>query len=218
MPAPSVGVNAAAVPADAAQPLDASQPIDASQSPDAANASITCVAGTSRHEGTWAYEQGKVTAPLQWCELPDGTKHGAWRKMLANGQLVEDGTYDHGQLDGPWTSYFFPEGGGRSAQGTYVHGVKDGTWQQWWGSGGVSESDVYDHGVLVSSTSFHPNGQVEQRGGFVAGLLSGKWEWFASDGSPTKLVIYVRGKPTRAWRWKNGKRVPIPLTEIDSAR
>lgn len=208
---PIVIADASGSPADAQQPIDSSQPSDATPTTD-----LSCPSGTSRHDGTWSYQEGKISAPLQWCELPDGTKHGLWRKTLTNGQLVEEATYDHGKLNGPWSSYFFPDNTGRSAQGTYSNGLKDGTWQKWWGSGGLAESDVYDHGTHVSSTSFYPNGQVEQRGAFVAGQLSGKWEWFASDGSPTKLVIYARGKPVKAWRWKNKQRTPIPVSEIDS--
>jgi hypothetical protein len=198
-----------------ASPIDAA-PRDASLSDAAPITALVCPAGTLLRASTWSYQSGKVPAPLQWCELPDGTKQGPWRKTLANGQPVETAEYDHDKLSGQWSSYFFPDNGHLSEQGTYVAGVKHGTWRKWWGTGALEEVLELDHGTPVSSESFYPNGHVAERGRYAAGVLDGEWSSFAQDGSPTKLVVYAHGKPVRAWRWKDGKRVPLPLSELDA--
>ena len=43
-----------------------------------------------------------ATWPAQWCELPDGTKHGPWSEWFNSGELNRSGTYEFGVRVGTW--------------------------------------------------------------------------------------------------------------------
>jgi hypothetical protein len=175
---------------------------------------LACPAGTRVATGTWAYDEGKTTGPVAWCELPDHTRHGPWISRYADSKPAEQARYNHGVIDGEWR-HFYPTGE-LAQEGIYAQGARQGTWRKFWGGGGALESeDVLDHDKLVSASSYFPNGKLEVKGGFADGAMDGEWSWFRDDGSPLKTIVYARGRGVTAWRYRNGHKESVPVDEVD---
>ena len=107
----------------------------------------------------------------QWCQrqADDGgfVRHGVYREWFPNGQLMETGSYRHGQREGAWSHFF--ESGQPQWQGEYLAGARTGRWRSW-----------SEDGMLVSDGV--SNGEAE---GPDAGLQHAAAERPGAAGSPT---------------------------------
>lgn len=88
---------------------------------------------------------------------------GTWSWWYPDGELREQGSYEHGRRAGVWTQWY--PNGQKRAQGE----------RRFCASTGRSERE----GVWVF---WHPNGREAARGLYCAGLRCGLWEYTNQDG------------------------------------
>jgi antitoxin component YwqK of YwqJK toxin-antitoxin module len=110
-----------------------------------------------------------------------GTKEGLFRYFDDGGlptsaaiyqgdrKMSEGEVSDVGALQGHWIEYYGT--GEKRAEGEYKDGRKDGPW-----------------------TFYHREGQVEQKGVYVAGLPQGEWVWFFTSGARHREERYRKGR------------------------
>jgi serine/threonine protein kinase len=83
---------------------------------------VTNVGGTECPDGTFAKGAPPPKASSQWCQLPDGQKHGRWIRWYANGAKAEEGEYRQGRKHGRWTEWY--ENGSERERTEWRKGVK----------------------------------------------------------------------------------------------
>ena len=137
----------------------------------------------------------------------NGKKHGAWRKMDANGKPVYEGTFHHDEPTGPFT-YYHPNGK-----------IK-------------AQSFFWNHGTQCRSTLFAENGTKEAQGLYLNKEKDSVWVFFDADGKLIARESYkagkkhgqnitynpISGKPTEERSFRDGKKHGPWITYFDSGK
>ncbi len=120
--------------------------------------------------------------------------HGLYKKLAPNGDIVQSGTWEHGERDSQWQQTLNDRDLANlrlnlhgfkapyTSTATFINGVLDGTWS-------VSDS----RNKLVFSWEF------------TKGSRNGLSLWFASNGNKLRQVEYDMNQPTGSmFVWKEG--------------
>jgi uncharacterized protein len=121
--------------------------------------------GKKKTEGMYLAAKEVEKTPDDWwsCKpqvtVPQGTdeKHGAWTTWYPNGQLQQEGIFEHDLQEGKFT--WWHDNGQKALEGKFIAGKQHGPWT-WW----------YDIG------------QKSIRGEYSSGTPTGRWTWWKEDG------------------------------------
>lgn len=72
------------------------------------------------------YTEAVVTDRETYCATDRGTRHGPFVRYHNNGEVAEEGLYEHGTKEGVWVSYH--ANGSIRSEGAYHHGEREGEW------------------------------------------------------------------------------------------
>ena len=96
-------------------------------------------------------------------------KHGPSKMWFTNGQLQQQGEYDHGIEVGKFT--WWHQNGQKSLEGSYEQGHRGGQWT-WW----------------------HKNGQKSIEGFFADGRAVNRWVYWGEDGKVIRKTSHEQGE------------------------
>ena len=120
--------------------------------------------------------------------------------------------------DGPFTEYWQKgkKSSGKRAEGTFKNKELDGLYKQWWPSGRKWKEEHWEEGKLVSSTSWHENGQKSGENG--AGRSASWYE----NGHMQRENVYKDGSrpllPTKETEWYESGQMRSLCTRKDGTR
>ncbi len=197
--------------------------------------------------GTWTIYDGKQRKISQW-QFNDGKRNGLSTWYFANGKKMREVEYRDGEIDGHLTEWS-PEGtvtvndtyqagrklaektskhpnGAKKSQGMYlfakdVEQTPDDWWNckllvttktgkdekhgestSWHANGQMQQKGEFDHDVQVGEfTWWHNNGQKALQGRFDQGKQDGTWTWWYTSGQKSIRGQYAHGNPTGRWTW-----------------
>jgi len=119
--------------------------------------------------------QGKDGKTLLTVDYVLGTPHGTYQSYWGNGQLKEEGQFNHGLKQGVWKGYF--KSGKKLALKNYLNGWMDGKQQTWYENGKEQLHYSYVDWKLNGAFShFNENGSVRRKGFFKNDVMHGDWE------------------------------------------
>jgi hypothetical protein len=170
---------------------------------DATGASLQCPQGTAAMSSTqtgWREE---------WCQLPDGTRHGPTASWYAAGQPQQRGEYRNGQPHGRWAYWY--ENGAKRAEGTWRDGRVDGYWA-YWGEAGARQSAgrFRDGGRWGRWRYWDDAGRLREEGVWRGGEKRGTWTEVSPEDGRLRVVRYRRGVAT-------GTSVYVTMDELHAA-
>lgn len=126
-------------------------------------------------EGTYLSPPLVQKTPDDWWNASPATyetaagkqeKHGLWTRWYPNGQIAQQGTFEHDIPIGHFTWWY--SNGQKAAEGNYQHGLPTGQWV-WW----------------------HANGLKKSIGEYLAGEPTGPWIWWAETGKLTQRADFT---------------------------
>lgn len=121
--------------------------------------------------------------------------HGQWTSWFENGQLQEQGYYDHHRETGDWQ--WWDDNGQQVAQGSFHEGQREGVWTFWY-SNGIKQMDArYTSGQGQGLwTLYYDNGQKWAEGQYLEGEIAGYWTIWDEFGAinPERSGVYEKGK------------------------
>ena len=124
-----------------------------------------------------------------------GVKDSTWRIYDLNGKLLSTETYQGGQLNGPFATYY--PNGKVVESGSMQDGEKSGLWTRFGENGEKTRSAEYAMGMLQGTwTEFDENGRIALRGEYQSNLREGRWLEFES-GKAAKGTWYHKGLVTK---------------------
>ena len=120
--------------------------------------------------------------------------------------------------DGPFTEYWQKgkKSSGKRAEGTFKNKELDGLYKQWWPSGRKWKEEHWEEGKLVSSTSWHENGQKSGENG--AGRSA---NWYESGQMQRENVYKDESRPllaTKETEWYESGQMRSLCTHKDGTR
>jgi len=123
------------------------------------------------------------------CRKADGTAHGPFRSLHANGKVAE--------------------------VGNFVDGLEDGTFEGWFDDGKQFSLGEYRMGHPWNTLSvWHDNGVKSLERGYEEGVPVGIHRWSDDEGNPAQEIEYKDGEKVRSSRWgRAGKKVHEALWE-----
>lgn len=141
-----------------------------------------------------------------WCELPDGTRHGAhaaWHERPGT-VLASVGGYERGEKNGLWILYY--ETGKKKAEQTYKAGALHGMQRTYWPNGNRESDGWYREGV--------PNGTFtayDQLAGSAGSTM-------VENGTGTIALVHPNGTRRLEYHLVDGKRDGPEVTYDDAGR
>lgn len=123
-------------------------------------------------------------------DLRRSRETGLWREWYENGQLMSEGTYEDGRLEGPYSEWY--ENGQKKFETTYrLHA--NFLFDREPGFLGVSTREFEDimHGM---TREWYANGQLMSEGAYDKGRKDGLWKEYYSSGQLQLEAIFDRTK------------------------
>ncbi len=88
-------------------------------------------------------------------------REGYFQKKNADGRVVEEGSYEHGEKEGPWT--YWSDKGTKLLEGSYLHDRATGFWRGWYDDGRPSCAGSCDNGQFDGAVQFwKEDGEVDE--------------------------------------------------------
>ena len=125
-------------------------------------------------------------SPTVYVQLINSNPHGNLTRWFPEGQMFSDGSFVHGNRQGPFT------------------------W--WYKSGAIKETSFWENGKQIAKTTqFWENGNNYAVANYVKGVLTGKLTWWYEDGQKKEEVNFVDGKRDGLayWWYSNGNKKGI---------
>jgi antitoxin component YwqK of YwqJK toxin-antitoxin module len=124
--------------------------------------------------------------------LEDFAKEGSYRKLKADGTLVEEAQYRHDTLDGSRILYY--DNGDTSIVENYRSGQFDGPYRRYHENGQLQQAGQYAHNELVGEwTSYYDNGQIREIVQFKNNLENGPFIEYYPNGKLKAEGQYLDG-------------------------
>ena len=119
---------------------------------------------------------------------------GADKWSLPNGKTEITKGYDRGFQDGPYQR-FDPLTGQLISEGTYRHGKLDGEWKDYYSSGKIRRTGRYRHGSTEGEwVSYFENGQRERVSTYANDNLDGSLRTYNMAGELVLEKVYANGE------------------------
>jgi antitoxin component YwqK of YwqJK toxin-antitoxin module len=121
----------------------------------------------------------------------DQVKHGPYKKYTLDGQLLEEGVYEEGEVNGIRKKYV---DGKIAAIETVKEGVFHGLYQSFYPNGGVNSEGFYDEEQMVGVWKrFYKNGQVLEEVTFEDNIENGPFKEYYENGNIKAEGAYLNG-------------------------
>ncbi len=148
--------------------------------------SLQCRSGTTAMSGT------QPGLREEWCQLPDGTRHGPTASWYASGQPQQTGEYHNGQPYGRWVYWY--ENGRKRSEGRWRAGQVEGYWT-FWGETGTRQSAgrFRDGGRWGRWRYWDDAGRLREEGVWRDGEKRGAWTEVSPGDGRLRVVRYRRG-------------------------
>ena len=156
--------------------------------------------GRTKSQATYLLARRVPTGEDDWWNVKmtpyttegEDIKHGPSKMWYTNGQLQQQGEYDHGLEVGEFT--WWHQNGQKSLEGSYKQGKREGQWT-WW----------------------HKNGQKSIEGFFADGRAVDRWVYWGEDGKVIRKTSH--GESGVAGTPRSGDRTAtLPDAEGPSSR
>jgi hypothetical protein len=147
-----------------------------------------CPAGTQRKEQE--LDDGEKE---DWCERPDGQRHGPYRIFYASGAKKLHARFVDGKLEGPSVGMY--ESGAKGQHTLYKNGLREGPETLWYESGAIWLTGHYRNGKkegLVTNYSY--DGTKQEEIPYLHGERHGIAKQWDSSGRLTNRTKYDHGK------------------------
>ncbi len=95
--------------------------------------------------------------------------NGLYQKKDEDGQVIMEGNYMDGEMNGDWKTYF--SNGILESKGNYIKGIKEGLWQE-----------------------YYENSQLRSTGNYIDEKKDGFWEEYFENGNLASKVNFKEGK------------------------
>ena len=124
----------------------------------------------------------------------NGMLHGTWIRRYDNGDIAEEGNYQHGQKHGEWVGW--NKKNNRQYVCNYDYGDKTGTYIEWNINNEIIKRIDYHSGKRLKEYLVVNDGNGYMEINKLNGMLDGQWsKW------------YVKGKKEEEGEYKNGIKV-----------
>jgi uncharacterized protein len=134
-------------------------------------------------------------------ELVKGELEGPFTSYFFDGSIRSTKTYIHGLLNGPFNEYYY--GGKPSIKGEYKMGKKTGVWKYYNDDGKLYREEPYTNDEINGkSLYYYDNGKVEYELEYKNGERNGSYKYYAPDGQLIFILYYKDGEPT-AYSYNN---------------
>lgn len=165
------------------------------------------------------------------CLLKNGS--GKFISTYPGGQKRNEGEYFYGELNGPFTTFFFDGskeeeklfdhgiatglnkqyyfGGQLSVEGQFKNGKKTGVWKVYSEDGKLNQTSNYDNGELSGTmTYFYSNGKTEREIEYKNNQRNGAYKRYSDDGE-LSTIFYYKNDEIYGYTYndKNGHLIPL---------
>lgn len=168
-------------------------------------------------------------------EFTNGKPYGLWTWYDAQGDTLCSGNVTKAGRDGRWIGEGYRPG--ITVEGVFRKGVRDGEWVWREAHGRLLGKGRYENNTPVGRwVVWHANGRVKAESEYdTAGNATGKWHWFAKDGTALaesefrnntgtyyvyddrdELIVSGRldgGKPCGKWKWRTKQGMNTTVIE-----
>jgi len=158
------------------------------------------VEGEPQGGWTWYFDNGNLRREEYYRR---GKEDGESVEYDREGNVITKGEYISGYKEGEW----FYHVGDHTEKGNYRDGERTGEWIYEYPDGEMNFRGEYVAGLAVGKHQwFHPNGQLKKEGKFRSGIRTGTWKTYDENGLQELVVKYKNGKEYKI----NGRKVATP--------
>lgn len=132
-----------------------------------------------------------------------GRIHGKYKRFSPKGDLLEESSYNNGELDGKKSIYHEFEKNKLKQVANYKKGKLDGKWQEYDSKGNLLREDSYANGELHGEQKrFDSEGKLRLLETYKNGVKHGKfWGKMVSNRSNYEYTkFYTNGEPSGKWK------------------
>jgi antitoxin component YwqK of YwqJK toxin-antitoxin module/Tfp pilus assembly protein PilF len=137
-----------------------------------------------------------------------GNLQGKFTTYFFDGSVMTTRTYDGGYTNGPFREYFYS--GQLATEGDYKMGRKTGLWKYYDAEGHLNREEPYVDGEINGKAVYYfENGKPERETEYKDGDRNGTFKRYALDGALACILYFKDNTPTGySYEDKNGQMVP----------
>jgi uncharacterized protein len=121
--------------------------------------------------------------------------NGDLKEYYDNGKLYQQVKFVNSNREGPAKYYYNNAGNTLKSEGSYVKNKEAGEWKYYHDNGTVSETRIYDDGVLDGTNKeYHEDGKLKTDDNYSKGKLNGLCRNYSEEGKLWEEYVYKKGK------------------------